>query len=209
MRIINTQSLATTVESISEAFFFGRSLSRPQKIQAAKWIAGRQGKPGSYADMFAPTRRDLAEGIRLFTGEKVVTKAGARHILGEEACRALVMLKASNKQVSQALQSATVGMLGRLRNEKRTGMYCCGKCSVALWRHLTVGGLKEANPERLLHLGVKRLKEYRDGQGKWRAFPFYYTLLALNEINLPSGVNEMQYAAASLERLLKRSAYGD
>lgn len=209
MKILHTQSLAATVDAINESFFLNQQLSKPQRRQAAKWIADRQGAPGSYANMFAPTKRDMAEGIKLFTGERIATRAGTSHILGEEASRALILLKPQNREIKQALQSATVGMMGRLQNERRTGMYCCGKCSAALWRHLTVGGLAEADPERILSLGIKRLRGYRDGNGRWRVFPFHYTLLALSEIDLASSVTEMRYAAPVLERSLKRSGRSD
>ena len=52
--------------------------------------------------------------------------------------------------------------------------------------------------------GLKFLKEYRDGQGRWRRFPFHYTLLALSEMNGKGVVREIEYAAPVLERLLKR-----
>jgi len=94
-------------------------------------------------------------------------------------------------------------MLGRLGKEIYPGTYCCGKCSCALWRHLSVGGLDKA--ERRLAAGVKTLKSRRDGNGRWKVFPFYYTLLALSEIDLPSAVSEMRYAAPSCERILKQS----
>ena len=218
MRILNTQSLAATVEAINEALFFGQPLSRPQRLQASRWIAERQGKPGSYAKMFAPCKRDFEQGIRLFTGEKITTNVGTRHILGQETCRALILLRTNTKAANQALEAASTGMLEGLRKEtvrlehlgreKRFGMYCCGKCSVALWRHLAISGLAQVNPERLLNAGVKKLKTKRDGKGRWKVFPFYYTLLALNEIDLPAATKEMQYTASSLERLLKRFASG-
>jgi len=87
------------------------------------------------------------------------------------------------------------------------GIYCCGKCSASLWRHLAAGGL--ARQEPLLTSGVKTLKAHRDGKGRWRRFPYYYTLLALSEMNVPGVVTEMRYAAGGCEKLLKRSAAAD
>ena len=57
--------------------------------------------------------------------------------------------------------------------------------------------------------GVDLLKAYRDRDGGWCRFPFYYTLLALTEINGKSVVVEMQYAAPRLEQMLKRRGRGD
>ena len=68
--------------------------------------------------------------------------------------------------------------------------------------HIAIG-------ERLLTAGVKSLRALRNGKGRWRVFPFHYTLLALSEMDLPGAAREMQYAGQSLERLLKRSDGGD
>jgi hypothetical protein len=59
-------------------------------------------------------------------------------------------------------------------------------------------------PEALLRSGLKLLKSYRDGKGRWRRFPLYYTLLALSEIDTPLAIREMKYAAPILERFIKR-----
>jgi len=47
--------------------------------------------------------------------------------------------------------------------------------------------------------GLKALKKRRDGKGRWRNFPFYYTLLSLTEIDIPQPVDEMKYAAKACE----------
>jgi hypothetical protein len=211
MKLVNPRSLAATLDSVNDAFFHGRSLSKQQKEAVAKWIAGRQGLPGSYAGMFAATERDVKEGMTVFTGEKVRPGAATRHILGEEACRALMLLGVSLVGVRDALKRASAGMIERLRQASRRpsgipGTYCCGICTCSLWRHLAVGGLEKG--EQWLAAGMKALKQHRLDNGKWRRFPFYYTLLALSEIELPTAVEEMRYAAPACERSMKRS-HGD
>jgi len=57
--------------------------------------------------------------------------------------------------------------------------------------------------------GVEYLSETRDGRGRWRRFPFYYTLLALAEIPGPRAAREIRYAAPVLERMMKRRGRGD
>ena len=216
MSLVNVESLAATVDAVNEAFFVGKPPSRAARAEAAKWIAGRQGLAGSYAGMFAPTAKDFAEGVRLFTGERFATRAGAAHVLGEEASRALLLLDAPLAGVRDALARATDGMLLRLRAAEQRernmgrpwlGQYCCGKCTAALWRHLAVGGLERA--ERHLAAGMRALELHRDGSGKWRRYPFHYTLLALSEIDARGAVTEMRYAAPILERLLKRPQRDD
>lgn len=207
MKIVNSNSLAATLDAVNEAFFCGRSLSKSQREETAKWIAGRQGRPDSYADMFAPTENDLKEGVRVFTGERLRSRAAIRHILGEEACRVLILLDVSIAAVQNALNRASRGMMNALTRSEAgnstPGMYCCGTCTCSLWRHLVVGGLEDA--ERRLAEGMKALKLHRDDNGRWRRFPFYYTLLALSELDLQSAIEEMRYASPVCKRYLRQS----
>lgn len=159
--------------------------------------------------MFAPTEADFEKGVTLFTGETVRTRAGMAHILGEEACRALILLRAPGSDVRGALKRAAAGMTAILheaaksvRWESAPGRYCCGICTVALWRHLAAGGLKDARPERWLAAGMRTLKMRRDGKGGWQGFPFWYAILALREIGLPSAAQELRYASPVCERYL-------
>ena len=65
-----------------------------------------------------------------------------------------------------------------------------------------VGGL-DRNEERLA-AGMVALGAHRTGDGHWRRFPFYYTLMALSEVNLRPALDEMRYAAPLLERYVKK-----
>ena len=56
---------------------------------------------------------------------------------------------------------------------------------------------------------MQYLREHRDGRGRWRRFPFYYTLLALLEIPGRGATSEMRYAAPVLERMLTRAGRAD
>jgi hypothetical protein len=215
MALVHPQSLAATLDAVNEALFFRYALASAEIADAAQWIAGRQGLPGSYAGMFAPTAEDLTSGIRVFTGEAVRTGGGMRHVLGEEACRALILLGGGMSAARSALERATAGMLERLaasdaRASSIAGTYCCGVCSAALWRHLAAGGL--ADQERRLAAAMLALKGHRLGDGRWRRFPFYYTLLSLTEVGSPAAREEIRYAARACERASKRGAqdkFGD
>ena len=209
MKLINQNSLASTLDAVNEAFFYNRPLSKSERTQAAKWIASRQGLPGSYADMFAPTKKDYRNGLTLFTGEKITTRVGLSHILGQESCRILLLLNVTSADVKSALQRATAGFMEPMKQYivADKGMYCCANCSCAFWRRLSAGELE--NGEWILAAAIKTLKSFRDGRGRWKRFPFYYTLLVLNEIELPIARKEMQYAAPACERLLKRQTKRD
>lgn len=211
MAIVNPKSLAATVDAINEAFFFGRKLPAAERGEAARWIAGRVGMKkgerfcaGSYRGMFAPTPEDFAGGIRLFTGERMPSRAGTAHILGQEACRAMILLDSRGAGCRTALAEAE-GWMSDLRT-MRGGMYCCATCSCALWRHVAVSALARA--DGCLAAGLKSLRAHRAGEGRWQRFPFYYTLLALTEIDLPDARRELRYAAPACRALLGHAGRG-
>jgi hypothetical protein len=208
MSLVTASSLAVTLDAVNDALFYRRKLIKAERTEAAEWIVGRIGAPGSYSGLPAPTETDFREGATLFTGNVLSTHAGTAHVLGEEACRALLLLSPPTAAMAKALHQATQGMVNKLQDmETRghsTGMYCCGTCSVAYWRHLAAGGL--GDQERRLASGMAEMKRRRAGEGQWRFFPYYYALLALSEVDLPEAVEELRYAAPRAERLLTRSA---
>jgi hypothetical protein len=213
MNIIYPDSMARTLDVLNEIFFSGTRLAKSDREPAAKWIANRQGLRFSYAGMPALMDGECDGELRVFTGEPIKSAASASHVLGEEACRALILLDVTDKYVASALEKATQGMMSRLLlpsgepNPETFGMYCCAMCSCAYWRHLAVGGLRDS--KKRLAAGMEALKEHRKGNGQWRRFPFYYTLLALSEIKLPSALEEMRYAAPVLQKYVKRSPKDD
>jgi hypothetical protein len=212
VKLVDPTSLGVTLDRLNEALFFDRALAKADREEAAHWIAARQGLPGSYAGLFAVTPEDLSGGATVFTGEKVRTGAATRHILGEEAGRALALLGVKSADVREAMKRAGAGMEERVVDWERTlghaaGMYCCGICTCSYWRNLTAGGLSHAGPR--LARGLKDLKAHRLAGGTWRRFPLHYTLLALVEMDLPGAIGEMRHAAPALERSLKRAARDD
>ena len=178
-------------------------------MRVARWIAARQGLPGAYADTFAGFPGERENGILVFTGERV-SSASARHILGEEASRVLRSLAVRDRDVQAALERADAGLMNCLSRaaldprNTNPGKYCCGKCSVGLWRNLLAGGL-DRQEERLRKGVGELLRAHRAGKGKWRVFPFWYTLLALVEMDLPEARQELEYVAPVLERTVRRA----
>jgi hypothetical protein len=206
MKLVYKSSLAETVDAVNEALFFGKNISNEQKKEIALWLASRQGERGTYAGMIAPTEQDFETGIRVFTGEPMTTRAGTSHILGEESSRIIFKLGFKNKVVSTAIIESNKGfekvMNKALGMGHYEGVYCCGPCTAAYWRNLAAGGLK--NQKKRLEMGMKYLFKMRDGKSRWRRMPFYYTLLALSEIDSHPAKEELRYAAPGLEKLLKR-----
>ncbi|MFW6062360.1 MAG: hypothetical protein ACOC93_06085 [Planctomycetota bacterium] len=206
MRLLHEDSLAATVDAVNEAEFLQAETEPDERRRTADWIASRQGLPGSYHGLFAPTAQDLSAPYRMFTGEQIRTDAGLRHVLGEEACRALLLLRRdSSQQAAEARERATQQITRKLLDDagrNPAGFYCCGKCSVSLWRHACRGSVGRGEEE--LTGAIKLLRQHRDGKGRWRRFPFYYSISALAEFEGVSGVvEELRYAAPSVQRALK------
>jgi hypothetical protein len=211
--MIREQSLSRTLDAVNELAFEQRKPAPAERKRVAQWIAARQGLPGAYADTFAGFPSERTNGIVVFTGERI-TSASARHILGEEAVRALQWLAVPDANVQAALERANAGLmkcLARAARDPRNanpGRFCCGKCSVGLWRNLLAGGL-DRQEERLRKGVGELLRAHRTGQGKWRVFPFWYTILALTEMDLPEARKELEYVAPALERVARRALPSD
>jgi hypothetical protein len=216
MGLVCRTSLSVTVDAVNAALFYDRPIPLKERLRTARWIAQRQGKAGAYADTFSLLEGERSRGVRVFTGERIVS-AAARHIIGEEACRALRLLKAKDSAVTAALRLATAGLAGRLRCSEMNrrdaltggnpGLYCCGPCSVGLWRHITAGGFDRR--EERLAAGLRWLREHRKDNGRWRRLPLWYTLSALIEMDLPQAVAEMRHAARWCERTAARVPRND
>jgi hypothetical protein len=205
--LIKRGSLSKTVDAINAAHFDGRSIAAADRGRAARWIVARQGLPGAYGNTFAGFATEGSRGIVLFTGERIGS-ASARHILGEESARVLRQLRVRHPDVTRALDAADNGLLrclARAAEDPRCGnpgLFCCGKCSVGVWRNLLAGGL-DRHEERL-RSGARHLRSMRDGAHRWRRFPFWYTV-ALSEMDNPEAKRELHYAAPVLEHAASRS----
>ncbi len=208
MTYLDKNSLFRTVDNVSEALLFGFNIDRSEKLEIADFIISRQGKPGSYADTFAPTETDLKTDLILFTGERIKSKVGKCHMTGEEACRLLRKMDLKLDKVDQALKRADHGLQNQINTVMHHpgyeyGMYCCKSCSCGLWINLSSGGLNLN--ATFLEAGMNYLKKHRDESGRWKGFPLYYTLYVLNEIDKQIAMDEMKHAAKFIEkRLLKK-----
>ena len=205
MSLISEDSLADTLDTLAEVDFHGLTLAMPVRRETANWLVERCGAPRSYGGMPAPTARDYEDGVRVFTGERVTTGAATGHILGEEACRAIRLLEVGTKHADAAVAAGRADIHRRiLSGEARgypIGIFCCGSCTAALWRNIATGGFPDG--ERLTDAGLKMLTKHRDGKGRWRRFPFHYTLLALLGLDHDAVVAELRYTRGSCERSIK------
>ena len=204
MAILDHNSLVHTLDNINMHMLLGETISPQAGLEAARWIASRQGGKGAYRGMFAPTEADFEQGIHVFTGE-TLTCASARHIMGEEAARAAWTLGRQDAEVRAAYERASAWMRASTESFK-DGTFCCGRCTLAFWRHYWVGDF--GDKEALISRGVQTMKTQRVEDGKWRRYPFYYTIYTLQELDLEAARAELKYARQAMERLLRSKREG-
>lgn len=211
MTLIDHDSLARTVENVTHARCHEETFSDRDKGNITDFLFSRHTcNEYRYAGMFAPTKSDFTGDVKLYTGEKLTTQASKAHILSEEAGRILLQFNADDESFMRTYNEIISGMLNRLNDDENQyatlGFYCCGTCSVSMWRHLIAGGL-DRGCERLAD-GLDKLKRYRDGKGRYKRFPFWYTMLALSDILENETVQDeiTDYARPSLQRTANRKA---
>ena len=203
--IPHPHSLSKTLDRINERHFLDETFDRNEAERTLDWLAGRFGADSAYAGTFGVTEQDSRSKLYTFTGERLQS-ASLRHIHAEETCRAIILL---NRRVGRGqlpeLEAATSRLLACFEvahaKGRPRGTFCCGLCTVSLWRHMAIGGLGDY--ARHLDEGIGVLASHEDGAGTWRRFPFYYTLLALSEVDTPNARRAVSYALPECARRLK------
>jgi hypothetical protein len=199
--LVHTESLAATLDAVDEALFYEREMPEAELRVVASWLARRQARSGQWAGMFAPTSLDYAQGVVLFSGDRLRTRLGARNILTTEAARALTLCNG-------ALPSREVVLA---RTDRWLAAQCfardcmvgeCGHSAIGLMRYVAVRDGTRAAAWLDEHLAM--LAQRRDGNGRWTGLPTYYILLTLTEIDRPLARQELTYAHPACVRALKR-----
>ena len=199
------QSLAAILDTVNESVFYGIKIPQKTGKTMVQTIMGRQGKPGAYEGTYAPFNMGEVRRFRLFTGEAPSPRS-ARHIMGQESVRSLILLDGKSRTVRENIRQATKALDSKITEAfKRkyrhpAAFFCCPKCTCGMWRNLAVGGLPRAG-ERL-YKGLKALRHYRDAKHGWRSFPFYYLTLTLLDINMPLARQELKHTAGLYEKAL-------
>lgn len=202
--ILDSTSLVKTIDNINERFLFGEPITEDEGLEASRWIASRQGETGHYRSMFAPTQSDFEHGMHLFTGEKLVCASG-RHIMGQEAARAAWLLGNEDPSVMNAYHRATDWMQDE-PGFLQSGTFCCGRCTLAFWRHARVGYFKDI--EKHITTGMQMMKDHRKQGGEWSRFPFFYAVYTLMDLDLDPAYNELKHALPVMERYVKNKRVG-
>ena len=198
MSILDSTSLVNTLDRFNQRILSGEGVPRSEGLEVARWIAGQQGLAGNYRGMFAPTPDDFEHGIHVYSGE-AITHASARHIMGQEAARAICLLGCQDVEVQAAYARATA-WIPTVSEAHTHGTFCCGRCTPAFWRHYWVADFPDK--ELLLTRGLEALKAMRLSDGTWGRYPFFYTVLTLLDIDLAQARAELQYARPVMQRYL-------
>lgn len=199
--LVHTDSLAVTLDAIGEALFHNREMPEAELGMAASWLAGRQARSGGWAGMFAPTGLDYAQGVVLFSGERLRTRLGARNVLTTEAARALVLCNGALSNREDVL-ARTDRWLAAQCFARDCMVGECGHSAIGLMRYVAVRDGERAAAWLDEHLEM--LAQRRDGKGRWAGLPTYYVLLALTEIDRPLARRELVYVQPACRRALKR-----
>ena len=206
-QVLVPDSLAETLWRLEEARRGFRIRTEARIAEALNWVLSRQGLEGAYRGLFAPTEKDL-RGVKLLTGETIFS-AALRHILGEEALRAMVIWDFTAHSAAKKAEESFLDLFEKAGDPpaKTSGFYCCHKCTIAFLRALVV--VRPNGWETALARGIDNIGKKRILDGKWRGFPFYYTLLALSEMDTPLAKAELRYASKKAGGLLNRYAKED
>lgn len=206
--VLVEESLAETLWRLEEVRMGFAVVPRIEVNEALDWVQERQGMEGSYSvnghNFFAPAEEDK-EKVELITGEKFESTGGTDHILGQEALRALMLWGRGEEIETKRALKALYNLLDLEQDygtPRESGYFCCAKCSVSMLK--TVSVVKTESWEETVEEGVKKINQNRDEDGRWGKYPFYYTLLALSEIESDAAIDELKYAAEDAEKLLKR-----
>ncbi len=191
MLIVDTTSLLATLDMVSEAHLYHAPIPDSIRQDIASLIIRRQVRDGKDAGFFIPFTDESFVPFKLFTGEPLHTKLARKHIPLIETARALRFLSLDDPSIVHCLHLAKQCMSPMCYSQ-----FCsqgeCKTLSIAYLRYLSMDGVRGNNPGLGILLG--HLENYRDGNGRWKGFPFFYCLLMLIEMELPQAIRELQYA---------------
>ncbi|OGO66506.1 MAG: hypothetical protein A2030_01380 [Chloroflexi bacterium RBG_19FT_COMBO_50_10] len=197
MIIIRPTSLAATLDTSAEAFFYHNPIPAAQREEIASMIISRQSLSGMNAGFFIPFTAESETRVRLFSGEYLSTDFARAHIHLIEAIRILKLLCLDSHAVSQSILTADRRM-EKMCYSKFCAKGECKALTVAYLRYLVLDS--SGNVDESIKYFLTNLAGHRDGKGKWSGFPFYFILLMLSELDNPLATQELQYAVPACEK---------
>jgi hypothetical protein len=195
---IDERSLYRTVTNAAAFLLDGGRYTGADKRRLTGWIIAHQNRDKKF--IFYPTPGDQESGILLLSGEKPRTKLLTGNAVELETLRLLALIA----------QAPQVGSLFRQADERLAGLcfanVCttgeCAAASIAFLRYRTARDA-DGSAAQIAH-ALDVLRQFRKGDGQWRFFPFYFTLLWLIELSGGLARDELAYARNRCERLAAR-----
>ena len=200
---LKKNGLAQSINTLSKALIKGRIFSENEKAEIAAFIFDHKNPVDRFT--FYPTDAERINGIQLVTGEKTKTQLLANNALELETLRILSILTPGDSRLLQLHEKAD----HRLQKLCFYNICITGECatlSIVFLRYLTALSC-DAHGETI-DRGFAVLQQMRDGTGRWRKFPFFYTLLWLTELTFPQVKNELAYTLPACQRLIKQYENG-
>jgi hypothetical protein len=180
----------------------GNVLTLAERERLAVWLLAHQNRQRGFS--FYPTAAERERGIRLVSGEKLWTMLAADNAVEMETLRLLALLQPDAPEGNRLFERVEWRLSGVCY-----GRVCskgeCAHASLSVLRYYTARGSEKG--AAMIGRGLEALHQDRAGEGRWRSFPFYYTLLWLAELHGERGERahaELSYARGRCERLLSR-----
>jgi hypothetical protein len=149
---------------------------------------------------------DLTQKNRLVTGEKLSTKLAVKNIKAVQKARLLSQLKDPSSEDMKELLS-----LDDWISKQCFSQFCAaGECrhsSLAYLRYL--GTFEDETTKERVESFIREVSKHRDDKGRWKGFPFYYTLLVLHELNTEAAREELEYTLPACQRAETRIRESD
>lgn len=192
-----TWDLLEHLDRVQSDLFFKRDPQNGSLAPLIDWELST-GLDKMKIEMAPLTQRE--RNLWLFTGERLVTNFAKIHIFQMECCRALFSSAKDRAGLANALQETILSIDGVcFTNDCIQGE--CAHASLAWMRCLSAGMV--AGGASRLEKRLAQLSGRRDGNGRWKGFPFYYTLMVLNEIDHPLAHAEIKYTSPARRRILE------
>jgi hypothetical protein len=195
----NQISLVDIVDRINEIEQDGEFLSASQRSEILHTLFQFYSSNTKYLGFDIPSI-DFLNGGRLFTGERLYTQLGINTVLSLEICRIMMILDKNQPDIKQILNMVNKRLLSKcyVKDNCITGE--CAHALLAFWRYLIASDWADRNDRINTMVGL--LNTNRDGNGRWNHFPFYYTLMVLQETHTELAKQELDYAQSACEHSL-------
>ncbi len=204
--LIDETSLSATIDAFNAQLAEDARLDAEEEVEVVSFLLGRQIGSGRNGGMFALSAGEYEAGVHLFTGERLRTRIAARSVLTLGATRILSAIGGDRVDVQEALARASAVM--------RRACFAAAHCVIGECAHSSIAYMRDAAIDRTgarrkwIEDHIRVICAHREGNGRWKRFPFYYTLLALSEVGTPSANAELDYARPACERVVRRASTG-